>query len=142
MGVQVTKKTEAAKTKAAASKATNIVEVYLAHGSKHRVGGVLFEKGIVYQVHEQVAEYLFGIVISNEQKFEQAGIKQKGLPRQVANVNTGTPNPNAIIVPDDDEVAAHVAKAHTGEANEDGQGAAGEDGQVEDGKDTEGAVSV
>lgn len=139
MALNVTKKADAAKAKAAKA---GVVEVYLAHGLKHRFGAVLFEKGIVYQVSEQAAEALFNIVISGEQKFDQAGVKQKEWKRQAVAINTGTGAPTGITVPDDDEVAAHVAKAHTGEANEDGQGAAGQDNQGEDDKDTEGAVSV
>lgn len=136
MGVQVTKKETGTKAATAKAKAVGLVEVYLAHGLKHRLGAVLFEKGIVYQVTEDAAEHLFGIVISDEQKFEQAGIKQKELPRKaVLNLNVGK-LPAGITVPDDDEVTAHLAQAHTGEADT----TKGDGGGQDD--DTEGSVSV
>lgn len=136
MALKVTKKAESA----VAPKHSDIVEVYLAHGSKHRAGVFIFEKGIVYQVSEDEAKHLFDIVISNEQKFEQAGIKQKGLPRKVASVSLGGANQNTITVPDDDEITAHVAKAHTGEATQESQD--GGTGDSQEGDGTEGAVSV
>lgn len=143
MALNVTKKADATKAKTTtAAKTATIVEVYLAHGTKHRAGGFLFEKGIVYQVPENVANYLFNIVISNEQKFEQAGIKQKGLVRKVATVSLGAGADTGITVPDDEEITAHVAKAHTGEADEQNQGDGTGDGQDGDGQDGEGVVSV
>lgn len=117
---------------------TGKVDIYLAHGVSHRFMGIAFRKDTVYSVNEDVAEHLLDLQISGVQKFEQAGVKHKEAPRQ--NVDLVLPKSALDLVPDDDEIKAHLNAGST-----EGQGTEGSEGidtAAGKGDDTEGSVSV
>lgn len=118
-------------------------EIYLAHGVSHRFMGLAFVKDVAYAVNDDVAEHLLALEISGIQKFEQAGIKQKELPRQ--DIALVLPKANGYI-DDDADIKAHLASTDTqvgaGNAQEDEEGIDTGAGTTENGAGTDGAVSV
>lgn len=117
------------------------VDIYLAHGVSHRFMGLAFRKGTVYSVNEDVAEHLLGLEISGIQKFEEAGVKLKDLPRQA--VDLALPK-NALEVGDDDEITAHLNSGNTqtqADAGTDGDGI-DTGASADNDSGTDGAVSV
>lgn len=134
MGVNVSKTKKATTAKAGVATA----EIFLEHGVSHRFMGTSFVQGVVYVLAEDVAEQLLALEISGIQKFNQAGIKQKTLPR----VKVGLELPeNPLAVGDDDEITAHLKSGAEGTGEGEGTGA--ENGTGEDGKDgTDESVSV